>query len=170
MNFSRMLHLPKIHTSISVFMLEDTTARWIFSGIKKPIKPQLLIWTSLLCSQPPRPVGVLPTSQRPGRLQPPGPPSLAAWLQLTCGMAQGKHLIELLLWSQKAISPNHSLLMPLTPGSHTHTHTHIVVWGGCRFMSSPLRTSTRVGFSTSLVAQEVLSTVPQHASTAARLE
>lgn len=81
----------------------------------QPADPSILPFP-LLC--------VLPPSQCPGPLRPLGPPSLAAWLQLTCGMAHSKHLMELLLRLQKAISPNHCLLMPLTPGFHTHTHIH----------------------------------------------
>lgn len=65
---------------------------------------------------------VSPPSPRPRLFRPLCPPSLAAWLQLTCGMAHSKHLMEPLLWLQKAISPNHGLLMPLTPGFYTHTH------------------------------------------------
>lgn len=80
----------------------------------QPADPSILPFP-LLCVSPP--------SQRPRPLRPLGPPSLAAWLQLTCGMAHSKHLMELLLRPQKAISPNHCLLMPLTPGFHTHIYT-----------------------------------------------
>lgn len=145
-------HLDKLDVSWSQIQMEkikptnrasrsrDVSQRWLIEGLP-PLTP-------LHPSPPPSIPGPC--------YSPRGPPSPAAWLQLTCGMAHSKHLMELLLRPQKAISPNHSLLMPLTPrfhtqirahtgipdvGEHTHTHTFCLI-NTCKQTTKPLSCET----------------------------
>lgn len=102
---------------------KDTSAKWMFCGTKQndTHKPKLTYLVLPLRASWP----IIPPPQHPRLLRTLCLPlALAAWLQLTCGMARSKHLTELLLSKQKANSLNHSLLMPLTPGFHTHIHTY----------------------------------------------
>lgn len=97
-----------------------------------------MTYLDLPAVQPADPQSSLSPLAFPGLAAPPVV-SLAAWLQLTCGIVHGKHLIELPLGLQKAISPNQGPLMPLTPRFHTHiclnltckhkTKQHYLGWG-----------------------------------------
>lgn len=81
-----------------------------------------MTYLDLPALQPADPQSSLSPLAFPGLAAPPVV-SLAAWLRLTCGIVHSKHLIELPLGLQKAISPNQGPLMPLTPRFHTQVST-----------------------------------------------